>query len=342
MTRPALHPVAFLALFTFGSTQTFAAPSEIPRPSVDSIAVFGDSVSAGFLGDTTLGDGMNPALGIPLVGLMGAYRVGTSYLATGRSFPTTLFEPFKVLLGRSGVTAFAGKSSWSFPSRIETWQGSRPDVENFATLTETLGSLEGTLERARQIYAKSPQKKSADFVVFATGIVDVCIQRPTEDKFRLDFRNRLVQTVDVHPEARILVIPIPDLVSVFTFPDEPAIHAPLRTLSCHEYRRTAGLCTWMPNEGSTAEEVGAARAEINSRNRIMKEVVESVASLPETRARIAWAGDTIEDTPLNPDDLAADCFHPNESTQKWIADETWEAAENLLTPIQPSRFPATN
>ena len=193
-----------------------------------------------------------------------------------------------------------------------TSDGSRPRVHNLAVSGATVAALEA---QARQAVAAR-----ADYVTVLIGGNDACAyseQAMTPTRvFAERFAAAIATLTDELPQARILVVSIPDLHRLWEVGKDDA-----RVV---ETWARMGVCRAMlANPTSMAAEDRRRRARVRDQVKAYNEVM---AALCARRERCRWDGHAVFEHPFTLDSVSPrDFWHPSVEGQRRLAQVAWEA-----------------
>ena len=331
MGNSSWRPVCFGILFILCVCLNFnrAAKSDTFKLSTPkSMAVFGDSIAAAMLADTTSGEQLD------------FYKQGR--LIKASQLPTQsglegneLRDALQALGSALHLGAFSGSQTWSHRVKLEAILKKKMEVFDFGLLGATTETLGEQIRNARDFY-RNRQKPPADYVTLIIGSNDFCADVSLET-FRNNFHFRLYQLLSSHPQSIVLINHVPDVVAVMSAPDTTAFRVGSQKFTCDEIRKQAETCKDSRlSSASPAAKVETAAQKLSEMNQIINQEVARqrdglgsykpysgvliVAPLPELRGN------------LNPSLLAADCFHPSALGQKLLADESWKAVAPYFQP----------
>ena len=190
--------------------------------------------------------------------------------------------------------------------------GAVPEHHNLAVSGATVAGLDA---QARQAVAAR-----AEYVTVLIGANDACAyseqaMTPTR-RFAESFATAIATLTDGLPDARILVLSIPDLHRLWEVgkDDERAVETWTRM----------GVCRAMlANPTSTAPEDRRRRARVRDRVAAYNEVM---AALCSRHARCRWDGDAVFEHRFTLDSVSPrDYWHPSAEGQKRLSSVAWEA-----------------
>lgn len=294
--------IAFIAYVALPAPALCKAP---PAPPTVLMATMGDSISAALFAGTTL-DSSTATITVDEVAA--SWR-GWSY-----------FERKDTLSWSSG------KNIASHFMRLRDYLRSAEGLELEVLNTAATGNrAEDLLGQARQVAdAMRTGKYSAlKYVTLMAGANDVCSSETGEGTPSGVMRDSIkaalaiLAAVPQQEPVRVLVSGIPNVPSVSTFRNQGI----LLGLTCGGLWTRAGICEGML--GWKSEEELAQRIKIvRSRNQVIRQaVVEASAEHPNLKVVYS---DRIFNGSYVTSDMAVDCFHPNEKSQRRIAEDLWK------------------
>lgn len=213
------------------------------------------------------------------------------------------------------------ESSWStgvlstvesHRDRIAAMSGTAPRTHNLAVSGARVSQLEAQ--------AREAVRAQVDYVTILIGGNDACA--PTEDAmtsteaFRGSFAAALTALADGLPQARILVLSVPDLARLWqvgtTQPEVPVTW------------ERFGLCQSM-----LANPLSSALPDRRRRARVRERVVqynEAMATECAARPNCRWDGNAVFEHPFTIEMLSAhDYWHPSLLGQSTLAEVSWSA-----------------
>jgi lysophospholipase L1-like esterase len=164
--------------------------------------------------------------------------------------------------------------------------------------------------QARQVVADR-----VEYVTFLMGANDVCRRSVSEmtavDRFESDFRSSLTVLTEGLPEARVLVISIPDLHRLYELlKDDPEVAGAWRRF---------GICATVLGPATSADDREAARTRWAAFNDALE---RACGEFPRCR----WDGGAASRHEFARDDVSSlDWFHPSRRGQQVLAEVTWKA-----------------
>jgi lysophospholipase L1-like esterase len=200
----------------------------------------------------------------------------------------------------------------SHRQRITDLRGSPPAVYNLAISGSTVSWLESQARQAVAVHA--------DYVTVLIGANDACA--PTEDamtpldRYQESFERAMDTLVDGLPQARILVVSIPDLARLWSAgKDHPEVRARWRALE---------ICqSMLADAGSNGDQAQQRRARVRDRvagyNRVM-------ATACQRHPACRWDGNAVFDHDFSLELVSPrDYWHPSMLGQRTLAEISWHA-----------------
>jgi len=297
-------------------------PQPQPDPNkaiVKKMALLGDSIGAGFLSDSEKGKVANPS--------SLSFSFFTDFLSSGFDLSATLttYNPrYKKEIESAFVGKLDGPQCFSVACRL----GIKDDK---ATSHAVVGHHIEDLLRDQL----PNLDKATDFVITEIGANNFCDTKYNQASFLAQYKT-LLDELSKSP-ASVLIVPLPDVPGVFQKADSYSTATQVSLLginqpiTCGQIRD--GFSSGDPNDVfcprildlATKNKLADARTEIKSVNDELEALVSSY-NLPK-RFFFAKGVATWE---LQTGDLAADCFHPNRSAHKKIADISWDAVKEHI------------
>lgn len=289
------------------------------------IASFGDSKDTGAFSNSTAGER-------PTKEAMEVFRKLPLpwFLGNVLNLPIGLKMQQKIV-PRPEVNAFTGSVDWSHRSRLSAKFGRPIEGKQFAIVGGSMDSIDWQFKDAEAHYKRIG--RSADYVVFDFGAVDFIVSDDTP-KFESRYNAALVRLLQLHPNARILLLQIPDIVGLLTAKEQPlAFTLPIvGAVTCDKMRGALKLGDELGlTPEATAEAIALQQQRRATLNRVIANAaVQAPAKVPGFSGRISIAPEVSYVRPDIGALMSLDCMHPSERGLRSIADETWTAARGLL------------
>ena len=280
----------------------------IDDPSVPSrsigvvkLAVLGDSLAAGMLGDTVMGEALSSSTDHPLLQVL--IEGGGNHGANFASFYKENHENAYTYGQKEGCFSHACRMDLGAEQVINAAvSGAKVD-----DLNVQLRAVAGGAER----------------YIIQVGVNDFCADDYVEEDFIFGLRGIIEDALSQRQRARVLVVPILDIVRLFddVLPDDKATHVPaLGDRTCEEVRRAFagdGYCNRVASQDQRLE-LSEELTSVNAR------IVGLASEYEAGRVVIA---ESVIDLEFAPNHLAADCFHLSREGLKLLATETWKYRE---------------
>lgn len=282
----------------------------------------------------------------------------------GDSISAALFAGTTLDSSTAAVTVedvTASWRGWSFFERKDTlsWSSGRNISSHFTRLRDYLRSTEGlelevlntaaTGNRAEDLVGQARQVADAmrtgryhalKYVTLMVGANDVCSAETGEGTPSGVMRDSIkaalaiLAAVPQQEPVRVLVSGIPNVPTVSAFRDQGI----LLGLTCGGLWVRAGVCAGMLG-WRTQDELAEKVRVVRGRNAAIRQAAEQVTA-EHPNLKVVYT-DRIFHQSYVTTDMAVDCFHPNEGSQRRIAEELWkdqvwfppsEAAETVTGP----------
>lgn len=295
----ALSPVAL------ASDEGDRAKSQAFAQSPAQIVILGDSMSAGALANTRIGETIHPGT---LAHLLAASALGRALDTTGMPYRKTVQH----LVASRRHTAFEADAAWSLRSQLAGLTG-RVNVRNFSLVSTTAEELPRQIESSRRLSAAG--HSSVDIVVVNAGANDWCEFETSAEAYLDQMRINLDLIAEHHPRALVVVNGLPDVARVFSLPDRSAFRV----------GRLERLCSTLNESQARQCPAGIALRqhrspdlfdELRHKQRRMHEGLKELVAASQMRHKADPQGapdfvfvDLLAlDAPES--SLAADCYHP--------------------------------
>ncbi|MBI3298468.1 MAG: hypothetical protein HYZ75_09915 [Elusimicrobia bacterium] len=267
--------------------------------------------------------------------------------AMGDSISAALFAGTSLDDSTATVTVdevTASWRGWSFFERKDTlsWSSGKDINSHYMRLRDYLKSTEGLelevintaatgnraedlLGQARQVAdaMRSGEYRALKYVTLMVGANDVCSGETAEGTPSGVMRGSIkaalavLAAVPQQEPVRVLVSGIPNVPTVSSFRNEGIMLG----LTCGGLWVRAGICDGMlgwSNESELHQRVDIVRG----RNDVIKQAVAE-AALENPNLKLHYTERIFNQTYVTTD-MAVDCFHPNERSQRRIAEELWK------------------
>lgn len=281
------------------------------------LAVLGDSLAAGSLAKTELGGSLSTS---DFALLMEALNDLETHPDDAQRIANNVNEVFSA----PDETAFEGIRDYSFWRRLEQTTGQKVDVRRYAVPgADTLTLGEQIKKMKSDNAASKPQ-----YIVVHVGGNDWCNMR-SADEFKKTFTENLNALANENTEARILILPVPDLTKVLSIADTIAVKGTFNnqesTLKCSDVQSKIKMCLKRGVIlGASPASVAPQRQEIENYNTAISDAVNALSTaVPQFKGKIAVATSYAASEGFDPTWLGVDCFHPSAKGQNKIADVAW-------------------
>lgn len=281
------------------------------------LAVLGDSLAAGSLAKTEIGGTLSP----------GDFATLAHVLQDLNNHPDDvqrIANNFNETFSAPDETAFEGVRDYSFWKRLEQATGQKVDVRRYAVPGADTLTLGEQIEKMKS----DNQSSKPQYIVVHVGGNDWCNMRAV-DEFKKSFTENLNAIAMENPEARILVMPVPDLTKVLSIADTVAVKGTFNSkessFKCSDVQSKIQMCTRRGVAfGATPESFAPQYKELESYNASITEAVNSLATaVPQFKGKIAVASSYAAGEGFESAWLGVDCFHPSAKGQNKIADVAW-------------------
>lgn len=319
-----------IVLFISCSNESKKTPQQqSPELSQSSkhLIVYGDSLAAGMMANTKLGQTL------PNDEFLKLGKMLTDFVTTGEH-DTDFFKKIDQKYSDDNVAAFAGTVEYSFSRRIEKELGISVSVKNYAISTARSNDILTEISDYMKSYSENGV--NADFVVLHVGGNDWCDQKSVED-FKKSFEIVIRKLAEVHSQAKILIMPVPELVKVLRIRDTVAFQSNAELIQpqfkCSEVKPVLQTCLSRGIElGASDAAVAPHEGDLAAYNRSIEEVVQRVLkeSGQSFSGKIEIARDYARGDGFSEKWLGIDCFHPGLYGQQQISIATWPALQKLL------------
>lgn len=330
-TQHILVSVALLALSACEqrNTMSFSKDASTSQwsPKGDSIrlAVVGDSLAAGLLANTSI---VQDNAKDSVVNFIGTILSLTSLTKSNKALtPLETSIEMDRLFAKTDESALAGTQSYSLATQLQDKFGKTVEkVRQYSISGARTWSLQPQLDAMKADY-QTKNIVPADVVVLHVGGNDWCENRPSSE-FETDLHQNVKSVMELNPNAQILVLPVPDLVSVMSVADKSSDPS----LSCVQIRQTTNTCMKRGIKmGASESDVAAQRQSLNGYNQIVSKVVSKVSTeVPGFTGKVAAGTFYGQKTEFRFEWLAVDCFHPGSRGQEVIGELAGKDLSALL------------
>jgi|GEM_PF-6529662 len=331
----------FSALFS----PDFARAEDTTVPT--SLAIIGDSKDVGILADTSVGQNISPIAKTQMESLAAALHLirlkerltsgGSTTEPDGEDTDAEtraradLFYKLAFAFQHHALSAFGGNGGYSIKSRLQRSTGGRIAAFNQSIAAGSAGTMGIQLDRVARQAAWTSPSGLVDFFVVDIGSVDF-LARSKPEKFAADYLEGLDALIAHNPDARFLILKIPDVPAMLALPDQVGYRFFFQKEMCSAVRVRLGFAA-MVEEDLARDPVGT-RARLAQMNGFLDTLPDRMrAQHPELRMEVM-------DYPIpdaSYDGMAADCFHPNERGNKILAERAWPVVQKLYPALQGGR-----
>lgn len=295
--------------------------------SFDSVRVLivGDSMAAGALADTSLGQELS---GNQISRLQAAQGLHHHYEKTSKEYRDAL-QRLSVSPAHHAVESTA---PWSLGQRLQhdlgrDW-GGQFQIANRSIIGATSETLFEQIKAYREEYERGAPR--ANLVIVNVGGNDWCSETVTPDSFARNMEFRLYQITKDHPRALILVNGVPAVDDIFRIRDTVAFTARGHTVMCKDFEPMleeecpVGVRMRRSADEALDDELRLKRLEMSGR---LEEVVARMArgggSYPVYAGRMIYL--PLDGFSVGPEQVAVDCFHPGQKGHELWADVMWQS-----------------
>lgn len=288
--------------------------------------VFGDSLAAGSLAGTNAGDALSADnFGVLMKAIEQSKEQPENFDLITQNTNEALSSPDE--------TAFEGNKEYSFGPRLEKLAQKKVEVRRYAVPGARTNTLQTQIDNMKK--DQSEGRPKADFVVLHIGGNDWCDVKPDAD-FKNDFSAALKNIMSENPEAKILVLPVPNISKVMSIADTDAFKGTFqdfeKKIACSEVRQYINVCRKRDiGFGATPEALAPFESSLQSYNQIVSDVAKNAPNeSPNFKGKIVVAESYGKGEGFDSTWLGSDCFHPGSHGQNKIADAVWPYMEDLL------------
>jgi len=184
---------------------------------------------------------------------------------------------------------------------------------------KALDVLRNQLPRLHTWSLKNLNKDYPDYVTLFIGANDLC-DGTTKEDFGENVSSIVLTLTTANPDIHILLVPLPESILNLNQIAGSTV-TPLGRLlglpgaTCDQFWSARNICPNLTSPNSTAP--------LFAYNQMLELVRDYYNENHPDRVRLS---DSVRSLTLSPEDLAADCFHPNFKAQERIADATWADA----------------
>jgi lysophospholipase L1-like esterase len=311
-----LHFSFIVSLFLMISV--YAGAQEQTRLPAN-MASLGDSITAGCLASHRRQTSYMPMKDLYLIGRTIArnkYAENQSVDDRYLSWAAGLSSKWNLLHGLKRVKSHAYRLHY-----LNKAQGKKFVVRNFAVSGAlALNVFMDELPRVFKWSKETLKQKGPDYVTFLVGANDVCADRledmTNSNVFKFAVSETLKKLLKANSKTQILVSSIPKIDKLL----DVASDAPVLGFStCKEMWKLTNTCglLFQRDDENVRHAVEAKIAEFNE---ILVSVTDELRALYGDRIRYS---ESFYNAEFDPDQLAVDCFHPNDIGQNFLSELTW-------------------
>lgn len=302
-----------------------------PRNGVLTMAVMGDSLSAGLLANTHIDQ---PFASERIAAFMATVATLSSNSERGQLGNAKEIDR---LFAKKEYTALAGTQPYSLSNQLKKrFNTTNEIVLNYSVSSTRTSNFQMQIDAMKSDY-ETGSTQPADIVVMHVGSNDWCDMRPVGE-FETDLTAGIKEVMQLNSDARILVLPISDLVSVLSVTDKKSNSSTLfgaQPLTCTEIRKTTKTCMKRKIQmGASTYDVSEHRKSLFEFNQTIEKVVTNlVTDMPSFTGKIAVGSAYSQITNFDWSWLAIDCFHPGKNGQAIIGELAWKDLSALLDNV---------
>lgn len=327
-TALLLNACSFFQVSNSSTTEYNQKPTWTPQNDSISLAVMGDSLSAGLLANTYLEQPFASERA-------SAFMVAVATLSTNSERGKIgNAKEMDRLFAKRDLTALAGTQPYSLSTQLKKrFHTTNVDIRSYSVSSTRVSDFQTQISTMKTDY-QTNGKKPADIVVMHVGSNDWCDMRSVGE-FAYDLRFHVKDVMQLNPNARILVLPISDLVSVLSVADKKSSSSTLfgaEPLTCTEIRETTKTCMKRGIQmGASTYDVAEHRKSLNEYNQAISDVVNSTKNeISSFNGKIAVGTAYAQQVNFDWNWLAIDCFHPGKNGQALIGEFAWKDLSSLL------------
>lgn len=285
------------------------------------IAVFGDSGTRATVADSVVGfPGQNFRLSL-MQSLMTSTMKGFPEVSHERSYFINMNRDYQ-FLARDHLSAFLGNQTYSIPSKIRQKTSRRVRIANAALLAGSYRSSVFQREIIEDSYNKVNRK--ADMVIINYSGLDFARGETLSDFSDL-VSQHFEWVRDHHPQKPILITKFPDIVSLMTRADQISLPDGYigKAMTCQDLMtkmKFGGEVKLHPK--SPPSEVQKASAKLAKMNQIIESKATDLLGYQAGSGKVSILDNNPPEKRWQ-DYLAADCVHPNQFAQRYLAELSW-------------------
>jgi lysophospholipase L1-like esterase len=289
------------------------------------VMVLGDSMAAGALADTTLGQELDAR---QISRLESAQTLHLSYPKSSLEYRSALQK----LSASLEFNAIESRQPWSLSQHLRDHfaQSGRDRVRvvNRAIIGATSESLFEQIHSYRSSYQRGEDK--ANVVIVNVGGNDWCSDAVTPDVFAQNMEFRLYQITKDHPNALVLVNGLPPVDETFQIRDAVAFTARGYTVMCQDIEPLledecpVGVRMRRNADPALDQQLRLRRQDMSRRlERVVNRMSSGAGSYPVYQGRLIYVG--LDQLSVGIEHIAADCFHPGREGHYLWSEAMWQA-----------------
>jgi hypothetical protein len=300
------------------NSETDSAESFIPKL----VASFGDSRSTGAFALTEAGQPLSKDAQKMLNKLVVPWFLGNVLkLHVG-------LDMTQRIVSSPPVNAFSGIAQYSHRTRFAALGNNPVDGVQFSIVGGGMDTIEKQFDLAEQ--DARVRGFSPDYIVFDFGAVDFIV-KPEGYPFEAEYQRHFETLLNRNPGSRILVLTIPDIVSLLSARSQPvSVSLPLLgPLTCDKIRKALNMGTELGlNPKATREKIESLQSRRKRMNESIQRAVRSAIAATEFSGRVTVAPPyDIDASADGGSQLTFDCMHPSLKGLESIAEQTWNSAK---------------
>ena len=281
---------------------------EIPR----SMAVIGDSISAGALAIFNRTDGLNPFL-------LGKFLDMILRLGLRRSVKGIEYKQYNWATGwRESIN--------SHLYRLNDLSDKPLKNINAAVSGSTSFNLKSQVDNVLKWSQKKLKTKAPDYVAVEIGANDLCLHGKEPMTSASDYSENIRSSVErilvKNPRAKILLVGIPDIFHLKKVAENSFLSFIPGLNRCRNMWSFHGFCRNILEEENSSDEYKQAQVRYGQYMHELENIKEDINSV--------WGQDTVRfatqlsSFEFKDTDISFDCFHPNKRGQGMISEVTWQ------------------
>ena len=281
---------------------------EIPR----SMAVVGDSISAGAFAIFNRTDGLNPLL-------LGKFLDIMLRLSLKRSIKGVEYKQYSWATGwRDSVD--------SHLNRLNDLSEKPLKNLNAAISGSTSFNLNSQVDNVLKWSRKKLKTKAPDYFIVEIGANDLCLHgkesMTSASDYSENIRNSVERVLVQNPRAKVLLVGIPDVFHLKKVAEDSFLSLIPGLNRCRNMWSFHGFCQNILEEDVSSPKYKEAQLRYGQYMHELENVKEDINSV--------WGYDTVRfsnqlsNYEFKDTEISFDCFHPNKRGQKMISDITWE------------------